>query len=88
MAVADTFDALTSNRSYHRARSLEEAINILVDSSGYDYAPDVVKGMVAWIENVRNQLGQTQLSIEQLLDSQKKLDDSSISPLITCEVFN
>ena len=87
MAVADTFDALTSNRSYHRARSLEEAIDILVDSSGYDYAPKVVKGMVAWIDNVRKQLGQNQITAEQLLDSQRQLEDSSFAPLIACEAF-
>ena len=88
IAVADTFDALTSHRSYHRARTLEEAINILVDSSGYDYAPKAVKGMVSLIESVRNQLGQDHLSVEQLLDSQRHLEDSSISPLIECEVIN
>ncbi len=88
IAVADTFDALTSNRSYHRARSLEEAINILVDSSGYDYAPKVVKGMVSWVDSVRKQLGQDHISVEQLIDSQRLLEDSSISPLIACDVIN
>ena len=82
MAVADTFDALTSNRSYHNARSLNEAIEILVDSSGYDYEPRAVKGMVAWVQNVCSQLGVTQLTPEDLLDSQKQLDQSSMAPLV------
>ncbi len=82
MAVADTFDALTSNRPYHNARSLADAIKILVDSSGYDYESRAVKGMVAWVQNVCSQLGVTQLTPEDLLDSQKQLDQSSMAPLV------
>ncbi len=85
MAVADTLDALTSSRPYHKTRSLDEAIEILVDSSGYDYAPKVVLGMVSWVDNVRNQMGKSRLTIKDLLDSQKKLDNSFMSPLIACE---
>ena len=81
MAVADTFDALTSNRPYHKPRSLAKAIEILVDSSGYDYDPRVVKGMVLWVEIVRSQLGNAQLEPEDLLDSQRQLDNSSMAPL-------
>ena len=82
MAVADTFDALTSNRPYHKPRSLAKAIEILVDSSGYDYDPRVVKGMVLWVEIVRSQLGNAQLAPEDLLDSQRQLDNSSMAPLV------
>jgi len=82
MAVADTFDALTSSRPYHNTRPLTEAIEILVDSSGYDYDPRVVKGMVSWVQIVRSQLGQAQLTPEDLLDSQKQLDNSSMAPLV------
>ena len=82
MAVADTFDALTSNRPYHNERSLAEAIEILVDSSGYDYEPRAVKGMVAWVQNVCSQMDVTQLTPEDLLDSQKQLDQSSMAPLV------
>jgi diguanylate cyclase (GGDEF)-like protein/putative nucleotidyltransferase with HDIG domain len=82
MAVADTFDALTSNRSYHNSRSLDKAIEILVDSSGYDYEPRAVKGMVAWVRKVRSQLGTAQLTPEDLLNSQRQLDQSSMAPLV------
>ncbi len=88
MAVADTFDALTSNRSYHNARSLNEAIEILVDSSGYDYEPGAVKGMVAWVQSVCSQLGVTRLTPEDLLDSQKQLDQISMAPLAADAVAN
>jgi diguanylate cyclase (GGDEF)-like protein/putative nucleotidyltransferase with HDIG domain len=86
MAIADTFDALTSNRTYHKARSVAEAIEIMVDSSGYDYAPKVVKGMVSWVENARSQLGKTQLTTDGLLESQRQQDTSSMTQLIACEV--
>jgi len=82
MAVADTFDALTSKRPYHNARSLDKAIEILVDSSGYDYERRSVKGMVAWVQKVRSELGVAQLTPEDLLKSQKKLDQSSMAPLV------
>ena len=88
MAIADTFDALTSNRTYHKARSIAEAVDILVDSSGYDYAPKVVKGMVAWVENIRSQMGQNQLTTAALLESQRKQEKNSMNQLIACEVTN
>jgi len=88
MAVADTLDALTSSRPYHQVRSLEEAIEILVDSSGYDYSPKVVIGMVSWVDNVRNQIGESQLTIEDLLDFQKQLEDNIIPPRIACETIH
>jgi diguanylate cyclase (GGDEF)-like protein len=69
MAVADTFDALTSPRSYRGCRSVAEAIEILVDSSGYDFDPDVVKAVVCWVEKVCRQAGKMldQISPQDLL---------------------
>ena len=87
LAVADAFDALASNRSYHDSRSLAEAIDILVDSSGYDFDPEPVKAMVSWIQKVQSQLGKVdQLTAEDLLDSQKHHDHSSMAELVadTC----
>ncbi len=80
MAVADAFDGLTSDRSYHNSRSLAEAMEILVDSSEYDFDPEVVKAMASWVEKVRGEMGSAdQLMPEDLLDSQKHLDGSSIA---------
>jgi HD-GYP domain-containing protein (c-di-GMP phosphodiesterase class II) len=80
LAVADTFDAVTSNRSYHNARSLDETIEILEDLSGYDFDPDVVEAMVCWVEEVRSQLDDPdQLTTEDLLNSQRRLDQGFIS---------
>jgi len=70
MAVADTFDAVTSPRSYRGSRSVAEAIEILADSSGYDFDPDVVKSIIAWIEKICRQTGKTldQMHPQDLLD--------------------
>jgi len=89
LAVADTFDALISDRSYHNSRSIDEAIEILTDSSGYDFDPEVVKALTLWIRKVQNQLGSlVRLTPENLLDSQKHIDNRSMTELVadTCAV--
>ncbi|MBW2331125.1 MAG: HD domain-containing protein, partial [Deltaproteobacteria bacterium] len=89
LAVADTFDALISDRSYHNSRSIAEAIEILTDSSGYDFDPDVVNALAMWVRKVYKQLGKVdQLTPEDLWDSHKQIDGKSITELIadTCAV--
>lgn len=84
MAVADTLDALTSNRSYYKSRSVVEAISILVDSAGYEFDPKVVKGVVDWVEKTSSQLSKKleHLTPEDLLDSQKHPDHSSLGSAV------
>lgn len=43
LAIVDTFDALTSDRAYRKALSLEEAMEIIVKESGSQFDPDIVK---------------------------------------------
>jgi diguanylate cyclase (GGDEF)-like protein/putative nucleotidyltransferase with HDIG domain len=77
LAVADTFDALISDRSYHNSRSVAEAIEILRDSSGYDFDPDAVRALIKWIHKVNNnQDNVDQLKPEDLLACQKHFDHS------------
>jgi diguanylate cyclase (GGDEF)-like protein/putative nucleotidyltransferase with HDIG domain len=79
LSIADAFDALTSNRSYHKSRTSAEAVRILVDSAGYDFDPDVVTAMVSWIEQVSDPLGgMDQLKTEHLLDSIKKSEKAAM----------
>jgi len=59
VAVADTFDALTSNRSYHASRTVAEALHLLKDACGYDFDLTVVVAMAAWVEEVAKRLGTT-----------------------------
>jgi diguanylate cyclase (GGDEF)-like protein/putative nucleotidyltransferase with HDIG domain len=80
LSVADSFDALTSDRSYHQSLTLDETIKILVDSSGYDFDPEVVNALVSWVEQVRSQSGKAeQFTTEDLLDSLSHLDNGTLS---------
>jgi putative two-component system response regulator len=52
VAVADSFDAMTIDRPYRRARSLETAYQEIVRLSGSQFDPEVVKAFQhAWDEN-------------------------------------
>jgi HD-GYP domain-containing protein (c-di-GMP phosphodiesterase class II) len=83
LAVADTFDAITSNRSYRHSRSVAEALEILVDSSGYDFDPKVVDAMVSWVQKIRSQEGNAdRLALENLLGSNTQPDPNSEPKLI------
>ena len=70
MAVADTFDALTSTRSYRTSRSIGQAVTILTDSAGYDFDPKAVDGLVSWLNSVAEQLDTTldQVTPDDLLN--------------------
>jgi len=72
LSVADSFDALTSDRHYHRARAIDHTIEILIDSSGYDFDPDVVKALLEWIRETEKEIGK-KVFVEDLIESQKKL---------------
>ena len=64
LAVADCFEALTSDRYYHKART--------IDSSEYDFDPEVVKGLLTWIKELQNEIGR-KVTIQDLIESQKQL---------------
>jgi putative two-component system response regulator len=51
-AVADVFDALTSDRVYRPAVSTEDALGVLVAERGGHFDPDVVDAFVASLEEV------------------------------------
>ena len=70
MAVADTFDALTSTRSYRTSRSIGQAVTILTDSAGYDFDQEAVGALVSWLNSVAEQLGNTldQVTPDDLLN--------------------
>jgi putative two-component system response regulator len=49
VAVADVFDALTSERPYKKAWTIEAAVDFLNDGSGTHFDPDCVKAFLnAW----------------------------------------
>jgi len=51
-SVADVFDALTSERPYKKAYDFEESYNIIVESSGKHFDPDIVSAFV----NIKNEI--------------------------------
>jgi len=69
IAVADAFDALTSNRTYHAPRCIAEALRILKDSADYDLDPTAVEAMLTWIAAIGKQRGKApeELTVDDLL---------------------
>ena len=50
VAACDAFNAMTTDRSYRRARSTEEALEELRVNAGLQFAPDVVAAIVRVVE--------------------------------------
>lgn len=50
MAVADAFDAMTSERPYRKAMSYQEALNILKKNSGAQFSPEIVEHFIKVLE--------------------------------------
>jgi putative two-component system response regulator len=53
MAVADTYDALTSKRVYKSQLAHEEAVKIIIESKGSQFDPTVVDAFLAVKEDFR-----------------------------------
>lgn len=51
IAVVDCFDAMTTDRPYRRARSVEEARAVLLRERGAQFDPRVVDGFLELVEN-------------------------------------
>jgi HD-GYP domain-containing protein (c-di-GMP phosphodiesterase class II) len=47
LAVADTFDSMTTDRSYHRASSVQDALGELVNCSGTQFCPTAVEAFIS-----------------------------------------
>jgi len=52
LAVADSYDAMTSTRSYRKAMDTEKAKQILRDGSGAQWDPEAVKGFFAALPEI------------------------------------
>jgi putative two-component system response regulator len=53
MALADTYDALTSKRVYKSQISHEKAVQIIIEAKGSQFDPDVVDAFLAMKEHFR-----------------------------------
>ena len=57
MAVADSFDALTSDRPYHDAVDVADALRTLTEESGRQFDPAVVDVLLTWISAAGRRIG-------------------------------
>jgi HD-GYP domain-containing protein (c-di-GMP phosphodiesterase class II) len=51
--VADSFDAMTSDRAYRAAMSYEEAVDELLRHSGTQFSPEIVQALIRGLERLR-----------------------------------
>lgn len=51
ISVADTFDAMTTERPYQAAHDIDKVVAIITGASGVRYSPAVVEAFVAAVEN-------------------------------------
>jgi len=79
LAVADTFDAITSKRAYRPPRTIGEAVRILREESGRQFDPDMVDAMLTWVENVGRRTGKSgRLATDDLLGDPSVADAAKI----------
>ncbi len=72
LSVADSLDAITSNRVYRNGRSLGEAIDILSTEAGKQFDPLVVDALKRWVEEASQRLAvEGELTPEQLLKTER-----------------
>jgi diguanylate cyclase (GGDEF)-like protein/putative nucleotidyltransferase with HDIG domain len=73
LAVADAFDAITSDRVYHRSRPVSRAVEVLVEGSGSQFDPEAVEAMKRWMQRVSESLGADELpTVSDLLGFQEE----------------
>lgn len=53
MALVDVFDALTHNRVYKPAWTIDKAVEYIEMQSGYQFDPDIVQAMLAELDNFK-----------------------------------
>lgn len=79
IAVADAFDALTSNRAYRNAFSMEKVLSIMNDNAGTQWDEDIIK---VFLDNFEES------KIETLLRQTPTLNFSNKENLITGTIFS
>jgi putative nucleotidyltransferase with HDIG domain len=57
LAVADALDAITSQRIYRASRPLSDALQVLIEDAGRQFAPEVVDALLEWVRTISHDLG-------------------------------
>jgi putative nucleotidyltransferase with HDIG domain len=68
--VADSFDAMTTTRSYRRALSVNDAVRELEENSGGQFDPVVVKAFLRLISEGRIEVGRLEVSKESPMEKE------------------
>jgi diguanylate cyclase (GGDEF)-like protein len=55
LAVANTFEVITTDRSYRDSQSFADAVEILRESAGIQFDPAVVEAMLIWLERANQE---------------------------------
>lgn len=71
LAVADSFDAMTTNRIYKPRKSVEESLKELEELGGVWYHPDVVKAVVKVLANIQIDVGIDQMADTSMLEKER-----------------
>ena len=70
LSVADAFDAITSNRSHRRCRTVSQAVDIITGGSKKQFDPVSVRALVRWIDEMGEKSGKGRdVTTEDLLES-------------------
>jgi len=78
IAVADSFDAMTSNRPYRRALSTFQAIQILLEGCGTQWDPQIVTAFVDMMIKQTDEKSLDCISVQSLsLSSSRELPVAS-----------
>jgi HD-GYP domain-containing protein (c-di-GMP phosphodiesterase class II) len=65
IAVADSFDAMTSDRPYRKALSVNQAVQVLLEGRGKQWDPNVVNAFVDMMINLMDEESTESLSNQQ-----------------------
>lgn len=69
LSVADAFDAITSNRSHRRSRTVAQALDIISDGAKKQFDPAPVRAIIQWVKTMGQELGRgTDVTAEELRD--------------------
>ena len=68
MAVADVFDALSSDRCYKKAFSIEESMDIILEGSGTHFDPNVANAFANATDKVREVIESTRAQKRSIYD--------------------
>lgn len=87
VSVADTFDAMTSSRSYRKALSNEIAKEEIIKCSGTQFCPKIAKAMINILENNETEILKIQSKISHKTPEMTNVTDRIIEKISKEQLF-